>query len=88
MFDTRNHYNTVNKSELSLIDRTSFFEIEVTSISYQDLINNRKLAVINNTINISIPLGLEGIFKKLETYRIFYELDETNTIIFLACYKK
>jgi hypothetical protein len=88
MFDTKNDFNTINKNELSLMDSSSFFEIEVTSITYQDIGHNKKLAIINNTINVSIPSGLEGVFKKLETYKIYYKLDKENLVNFLACYKK
>jgi len=88
MFDTKNDFNTINKNELSLMESSSFFEIEIINVSYQDLGNNQKLAIINNTINIRIPSGLEGVFRKLETYKIYYKLDKENIINFLACYKK
>ena len=88
MFNRTNDYTSINEHPISLTDKNSFFEIEVVSASYQDLGNNRKLAVLNSTISLIIPSGLEGIFKKLTTYKIYYELDETNSILFLASINK
>ncbi len=88
MFDTNNKIDNNYITDLPIVDRFSFFEVDTDTINYQPVSGNLSAAVINDTIFIIIPSGLIGIFKKTERYKIFYSLNVENQVVFEAMIKK